>query len=170
MANTIAIGSQNKTKIKAVESVFPRSKIIPVDAPSGVSLQPFGDEETKKGAYHRAVFAKDASQSTVGIGLEGGVMLVEKKLYVCNWGVLVDYDDNSYSASGARIELPSHFLGDLEARTELSILMDHYMNKTDIRQNEGAVGIFTNNLVDRASMFAHVVTLLKGQFEYWKNK
>src|SRR5699024_2244379 len=117
--------------------------------------QPFGDKETKHGALHRARFARDAAHSSYGIGLEGGVMLVEDQLFLCNWGVIVDSAGNSYSASGARVELPQHFTTKLKSGTELSDLMDSYVNRTDIRHHEGAIGIFTNNLVDRSTIFTH---------------
>src|SRR5699024_6131900 len=70
-------------------------------------------------------------------------------------------------ASGARIQLPQSFQQSLLARNELSSLMNAYQNRTDIRSQEGAVGIFSNGEVDRSQLFIHVVRLLKGQMHYW---
>lgn len=164
----IAIGSLNQTKIKAVETVFPYDEVHPIDAPSGVANQPFGDMETKQGAEHRATYAREDAKASTGIGLEGGVILVGEKLYLCNWGAIVDIEGNKYTASGARIELPQAFKRELESGTELSVLMDAYTKRTGIRHHEGAIGIFTNKPITRADMFTHVVHLLKGQFDYWE--
>lgn len=44
--------------------------------------------------------------------------------------------------------------------------MDAYTKKENVRSQEGAIGIFTNNLISRESMFTHVVQLLKGQYDF----
>ena len=44
--------------------------------------------------------------------------------------------------------------------------MDSYVKKHNVRQNEGAIGIFTNGLVDRTQMFSELSTLLIGQYLY----
>src|SRR5699024_2613652 len=144
-------------------------EIIAKSVPSHVSKQPIGDEETRLGAINRAkhVFPKDKKANA--IGLEGGVIEVDGILYLCNWGALMEEEHKLYTAAGARIELPSTFKQALYKGTELSELMDVYTKTNDIRNHAGAIGIFTNDLIDRSSMFIHVVTLLKGQLEYWSN-
>src|SRR5699024_8922648 len=53
---------------------------------------------------------------------------------------------------------------------ELGDMMDSYAHKQAVRNNEGAIGIFTNDLISRKDMFVHVVKLLRGQWEYWSYK
>lgn len=53
----IAVGTKNKAKLKAVETVVNRtlieiSSITGYDVDSGVSAQPFSDEETRLGAIN----------------------------------------------------------------------------------------------------------------------
>jgi inosine/xanthosine triphosphatase len=163
----IIIGSKNPTKILAVKDIFPGADVTSLDAASGVSPQPFSDEETKQGAVNRATRCMKSAPDTIGIGLEGGVMYVGHQLYLCNWGALVTPDEHIFTASGARIVLPAEIEAGLKDGKELGDMMDGYARKQEVRKKEGAIGIFTNNLVSRKDMFSHVVKLLRGQWEYW---
>lgn len=164
----IIIGSKNPTKIKAVQDVFKTAEVISMDVPSHVSLQPFSDEETQTGAINRAIQCAQSTSNAIGIGLEGGVMYIDNQLYLCNWGALVTPSHKILTASGARIVLPEEIVDKLKAGHELGDLMDDYALKKEVSKKEGAIGIFTNNLISRKEMFEHVVMLLRGQWEYWK--
>ncbi|WP_458412181.1 DUF84 family protein [Schinkia sp. CFF1] len=168
----VAVGSKNKTKVSAVENVFREMEpeIVAVDVPSGVSVQPFSDEETMLGARNRANAALMETNSDIGIGLEGGVMETKEGLLLCNWGALKLKDGKEFIASGARIVLPSEIANGLHQGFELSHVMDEYTLKHDVRSKEGAIGIFTNNLVEREEMFTHIVKLLAGQYLYASQK
>lgn len=165
----VAIGSKNKTKVRAVENVFIsviNPQIVAIDVPSGVSAQPFSDEETMKGAKNRAYRALVETDSDIGIGLEGGVMETGEGLLLCNWGALKLKDGSEFIAGGARILLPEEISEGLRKGFELSHVMDEYTSKHDVRSNEGAIGIFTNSLIQREEMFTHIVKLLFGQYLY----
>lgn len=164
----IVIGSKNPTKIKAVQDTFKTARVNSFSASSDVSAQPFSDEETRLGAINRAKQCAMSTQDAVGIGLEGGVMSLANQLYLCNWGALVTPSGDLFTASGARIVLPEDIAKQLLAGTELGDLMDDYAHKSGVRNKEGAIGVFTNDLVSREAMFTHVVTLLKGQWDYKK--
>lgn len=160
----IIIGSTNQAKIEAVRSNFEDCHIDGIEVASKVSAQPFSDEETFEGAINRARECANSEKGVIGIGLEGGVMELENDFYLCNWGALVDEEENLFTASGARIPLPDEIAEELQKGSELGDLMDAYAQRTGVRQNEGAIGIFTNELVNRSEMFEHVVRLLKGQY------
>ncbi|WP_186578338.1 DUF84 family protein [Aquibacillus kalidii] len=163
----IHIGSKNPTKIKAVSNVFKDWEIESVNVESKVSLQPYSDDETLEGAINRARQCAQMSKNLLGIGLEGGVMEVGSELFLCNWGALINETGEVFVASGARIPLPKEISKQLEKGIELGDVMDDYTKKTDIRKHEGAIGIFTNNIVSREEMFTHVVKLLKGQYDFY---
>ncbi|MFC0300945.1 DUF84 family protein [Virgibacillus soli] len=163
----IIIGSKNPAKMEAVKTVFSDAVVEADSVPSDVSAQPFSDEETREGAINRAKACSKRHENTIGIGLEGGVMYVGKQLFLCNWGALVTEEGNVFTASGARIALPTEIEEQLKFGTELGDVMDAYAKKQDVRKKEGAIGIFTNDLVSRSDMFVHVVQLLRGQWEYW---
>lgn len=162
----ISVGSKNPAKVEAVVSVFPNSDIESQKTDSNVAAQPFSDEETMRGAVNRAIQCADKKNGIIGIGLEGGVMYLGDKLYLCNWGALAVSDDEVYTASGARIVLPDDISEQLKGGAELGDLMEVFANRHDVRRKEGAIGIFTNESVSRKEMFAHVVHLLRGQLEF----
>ncbi|MFB7139150.1 DUF84 family protein [Gottfriedia sp. NPDC056225] len=165
----ITIGSLNPTKVGAVQNVFKDFSVSGIKVPSNVSDQPLTDLETMNGAVNRAHNARLARGSDIGIGLEGGVIIENDKLFLCNWGALV-YENDVVLASGAKILLPSEFISDLQNGTELAVLMERYTNEKDIRSKEGAVGIFTNGRITRTQIFEHICELLLGQYEFKKLK
>lgn len=165
---SIAIGSKNYAKVEAVKTIFENNDVISVSVPSNVSDQPFSDEETMTGAVNRAKNALIEAKTHIGIGLEGGVLQMKDGIYLCNWGALVDDTGFSTVASGAKIKLPNEIGSELLKGRELGPIMDEYAKMQNVRKLEGAVGIFTNGLVNRKEMFEHIVKLLRGQYEFYK--
>jgi len=164
----IAIGTKNQAKIIAVQNIclqfMNNPEFISLDVPSNVSAQPFGDEETLQGAKNRALQACNEEPVHMAFGLEGGVKELDGQLYICNWGVLHTKEGEQYIAGGAQLPLPQDVALAVRNGEELGPVMEHYTNQTGVRQNEGAVGIFTSNIVKRADMFEHIVKLLLGQY------
>src|SRR5690625_1109170 len=115
----IVLGSENKAKLKAVESCFPKNRILTENVESGVADQPLSDEETRKGAINRAISAQKLHEQSVGIGLEGGVMFIDSHPFLCNWGAMVTVKGDLYTAAGARIPLPKQFSSKLKSGYEL---------------------------------------------------
>lgn len=167
----IAVGTKNNTKVKAVQAVFHEAHhtIMVSDVQPSVSKQPFSDEETLQGAIERATLAVRDQQADIGIGLEGGVFVARNgTVWLCNWGALVDRDGVVVVAGGARIPLPVEIGEQLRCGKELAEVMDEYAKRRDVRSNEGAIGILTNGAIDRTTMYAHIVHMLKGQYEHQK--
>jgi inosine/xanthosine triphosphatase len=166
----IIIGSKNQAKVMAVQQTFLSHHVfIALDVPSGVRSMPFSDEETIKGAINRAENAVKIGKGDIGIGLEGGVEETPYGLFLCNWGALSVLGHSTIIAGGARILLPADVAERLRKGEELGPLIDEYTKKQNIRQKEGAVGIFTNNQINRVEMFTHVMKLLVGQYEYYSS-
>ncbi|MBK3496058.1 DUF84 family protein [Viridibacillus sp. YIM B01967] len=169
----VAIGTKNKAKISAVETVVKQLlneqiefQYIAVE--SGVSAQPMSDAETREGAINRALNTHTASKADFSFGLEGGVKDVGGVMYVCNWGTLVLKDGTIITAAGAQIPLPNVIATAVNSGLELGPVMDEYTQQNDIRQHSGAIGIFTKDLIDRKEMFEHVIKLLIGQYFFQK--
>jgi len=162
----ILIGSRNVSKIDAVKDVFSENEVQALEVNSQVSVQPFSDEETKQGAINRAMQCKKAEPDALTIGLEGGVMYIENELHLINWGAMVTPDWKKITASGARIPLPQEIDNALKTGKELAEIMEIYTNKADIRSKKGTIGVFTKDFVSRGEMFAHVIKLLRGQWEF----
>jgi inosine/xanthosine triphosphatase len=164
----VAIGSKNQTKVQAAREAFKHyeARVEGIDVPSGVSEQPFSDEETIQGAINRAYAALEKSGGKLGVGLEGGVQQTKFGMMLCNWGALVQEGKPPIISGGARILLPKEIEDRLLVGGELGPVMDDFMKTTNIRSREGAIGIFTNGLIPRKEMFLHVTTSLVGQYEY----
>lgn len=168
----IGIGSKNPTKINAVKEIFGANhEYITMDVSSGVSKQPFSDEETLKGAKTRSIEILSLDKKVdLGIGLEGGVTESEDGLLLTNWGSLSDRKGNTFIAGGARILLPEEVAEGVRKGNELAAVMDEFTSREDIRSKEGAIGVFTSGLVSRRALFVHVVQLLYGQYQFEKIK
>ncbi|MFP3442807.1 DUF84 family protein, partial [Pantoea sp. SIMBA_133] len=69
------------------------------------------------------------SRSEIGIGLEGGVQIIEEKLYVSNWGALVDKNGTEVIAGGARFPLPDNIKKMLEEGKELGPVISEYASR-----------------------------------------
>lgn len=156
------LGSQNKVKLAATTEVMEGYEVIGLKAESKVSAQPLSDEETIDGALNRA---RSLPSDGLRIGLEAGVQLQRGLLFLVNWGVLIDENDQFYYAGGTRIPLPEKLKDEilLQGR-ELADVIDEYTHSVDVRQHEGAIGVFTSSLVKRKDIFTHIVRLLYGQY------
>lgn len=168
----IVVGSTNLAKVNAVKEVFKDAEIESIAVPSGVSDQPFSDDETIHGAVNRARNAISRQDADLAIGLEGGVAESPYGLLLTSWGALIKKDDpqNPIIAGGARILLPYEIRKRLYNGEELGPIMDEFSRKKDVRSHEGAIGIFTNGRINRTAMFVHIVQILRGQFEYREDK
>ena len=168
----VIIGSTNPAKIAAVKNVFSyqQTEFLSLDVASGVSEQPFSDDETIRGAMNRAIGALEQGKGEIGIGLEGGVQESEQGLLLCNWGALASNEFDPIIAGGARFLLPEEIAQRLRAGDELGPVMEDYAKKANVRKNQGAVGILTNGLINRAEMFSHIMNLLVGQYDYQQVK
>ena len=160
----IVLGSKNKAKQQAVINVFKDDMIYTIDAPSDVSAQPLSDQETLTGAINRSIYARNTLEHGIGIGLEGGVMEIGDQLFLTNWGALTDESHHTYVASGARVPLPPSIARGLKLGVELGDVMADFTKDKHIRHHQGAIGIFTDSLITRDTMFEHVLLQLKGQY------
>ncbi|MDN4606984.1 DUF84 family protein [Sporosarcina highlanderae] len=164
------IGSTNQAKVKAARTIIDKhfigSELHEVKVPSGVKDQPFGDEETRTGALNRATNAAMEQEGAIGVGLEGGVRMVENEMFLCNWGALVLPSGEKFTAAGAQIPLPESIAAELHKGRELGVVVDEYFQASGIRHSEGAIGMFTAQAVTRDQLFEHIMQLLIGQLKF----
>lgn len=126
------LGSLNKVKLAATREVMKDYEVIGLSVGSGVGNQPLSDEETIKGAYNRA---RMLPGDGLRIGLEAGVQTHGDKLFLVNWGVLIDEEGEAYYAGGTRIPLPEFIKDGLAGgEKELSEIMNAYLRTSDINQ------------------------------------
>lgn len=171
----VAVGSANPVKVRAVREVLrfiaPEAAIAGIEVSSGVAEQPWGDEETIRGARTRATAAREALSAELGVGIEGGVVqLADGTLRTCAWAVVVDADGREGIGGSLAMALPERVAVLVRAGMELGDAMDAVTGKVDVKRMAGAVGILTSGLVDRQEAYEVIVAYALAPFvsrEMW---
>lgn len=165
----IAVGSKNPVKIKAVEEAFKKvfgdCEVVSKDVNSGVSHQPFGEEEAIKGAINRARAALKECEADFGVGLEGAVREVAGKGYFeTPWCAVLDNKGKIGLGSAGSMELPEKAIIEIKKGKELGEVIDEFSGIENSKQKMGAFGYFTNGVVDRQSAYVQMVVFALARF------
>jgi inosine/xanthosine triphosphatase len=184
---TLAVGSTNPVKINAAKQGIllamnnPEVEITVegFDVSSNVGNQPFGDEETLKGAEERARNAFLAYQTKhngkspdYSLGLEGGVRFSapsqgtvvstgkeEKRLECIAWMVIYNGTDYGKACTGT-FQLPAAISNlVLNEGMELGEADDKVFATTNSKQKNGTVGQLTKAVIDRTIYYEHAIIL-----------
>jgi len=160
---SVAVGSTNPVKIAAVRAVVARlTATVTVDGvrvPSMVADQPFGDDETIRGAMTRAKSAREALDADVGVGLEGGVVDgAGGQMRTCAWAAVVSRDGREGVGGSLAMPLPWQVARWVRGGLELGDAMDRLIDERMTKHGKGAVGILTAGLVDRQRAYEVLVS------------
>src|SRR5438552_119595 len=121
-----------------------------VQVPSGVPDQPFGDEETIRGAIERARAAREKENSDFGVGLEGGVVeMPDGSMRTCAWAAVVSRSGRHGVGGSLAMPLPESVAEMIRGGMELGHAMDKLTSRSNTKHGAGAVGILTAGVVDR---------------------
>ena len=157
----IALGSTSDSKLRAARAVFarafPGAALTPVAVASGVAPQPASDEETIRGALHRAREARNRTGADLGVGIEGGVHRDARGVWVSAWVAVVDASGREGLGSGLRFRLPGWMAQRALAGEELGIFVDAYLGEADAHETWGAIGLLTSGLVDRQAALEQAI-------------
>lgn len=161
----VIVASKNPVKINCTESAFKKAfnesiNIEGISVPSDVSDQPMTDAETLLGAKNRAINAnKSEPNADYWIGIEGGIHEnQEGEMHAFAW-VYIRSSNQEGKAKTASFELPKKIADLVNQGIELGVADDMVFNRSNSKQQNGAVGILTNNLIDRASYYEPAVIL-----------
>ena len=165
----VAVGSTNPVKLAAARAVIGRvatgSRVEPVKVSSTVRDQPFGDEETIRGALARAHGARQAIDGELGIGLEGGVVDINGSMRTCAWAAVVDGAGHEGVGGSLAMPLPNAVARLIrEEGLELGQAMDRLTGERNVKHRQGAVGILTAGLVDRQAAYEVILTYALARF------
>ncbi len=168
VVTTVAVGSANPVKLAAVRAVLawaaPGAAVEARAVPSGVPDQPFGDEETIRGARARAEAARDAMDADLGVGLEGGVVDGPDGMRSCAWCVVVHRDGRSGVGGSLAMPLPDTVAQMIREGAELGHAMDRLVETQGTKHGKGAVGILTAGRIDRQGAYEVLVTYALAPF------
>ena len=170
----VAVGSTNPVKLAAVRAILgplaPRASFEGTAVNSSVPDQPFGDEETIRGARTRAEAARVALDADLGVGIEGGCVEAADGMRTCAWAAVVDRDGMRGTGGSLAMPLPGAVARAIRAGAELGHAMDALVRQHNTKQGAGAVGILTAGLVDRQRAYEVLVTYAIAPWltpEYW---
>ena len=159
----VVIGSQNKIKINAVHAslsrLYPDVKIRGVEVDSGVSAQPWGDDEIIKGAINRAKAALGKIPGAdLGVGMEAGIVQNEFGCFTNAWCAICDPKGQVSLGGGFNVELPPQVVQDLEAGLDLGQAMSKVPVLTPHKHSDiGAIGVLTKNFLNRQIAYESIV-------------
>lgn len=170
---TLVVGSTNPVKTKAgLEAVRAALRpgeleVVSVDVSSGVPDQPFGDEETLRGARNRAEGARRAHPhvgegTTLWVGIEGGVVEREGALEGVAWAVVLGCHGGTElrgESRSATFTLPTELADLVRTGVELGEATDRVFSATDTKRGTGTVGPLTGGVIDRVAYYAHAMVL-----------
>jgi len=149
----IVLGSTSPSKLRATRAVcaraFPEATVDALDIPAVVAPQPVGEDETIRGARHRARAARERTDADLGVGIEGGVFRDARGAWLCAWAVVVDRAGREGLASGVRVLLPEWMAQRALAGEELGEIVDTHLDDPEGHETLGAVGLLTRGLLGR---------------------
>jgi inosine/xanthosine triphosphatase len=133
---------------------------------SGVSSMPRSQEELMLGAQRRVqqlirMLHEERVEADFFVGLEGGfyrATIDEKKITFLQGWVYVSDGRHGHFGSTGSIEVPSriaHLVYD--EHRELGDIIDDFATETDIRNKEGAFGVFSLGALTRQQSFEFAV-------------
>lgn len=161
----IVVGSTNIVKINAAKDAFLLAfpgvscEVVGVAAPSGVSDQPVTDEETLRGAMHRASRARDAMpHADFWVGMEGGVLDSALGMECFAW-IAVQGIDRVGTARTGTFLLPTEIARLIRGGMELGLADDRVFGRSNSKQQNGSVGILTNDIITRTDYYVHATVL-----------
>lgn len=161
----IIVASSNPVKIRAVQGAFNRvfgegthhaeGRVTA----SGVSLQPITDEETLAGARNRAASARESHpEADYWAGVEGGIQDGADGMQAFAWIVLLG-SGLTGEARTAAFRLPTEVARLVRDGKELGEADDIVFGRMNSKRQDGAVGILTGGVIDRARYYEEAVVL-----------
>lgn len=162
----IAVGSRNPVKIGATEfgfrQLFPQDS-IQVDGfsiESGVSDQPMGSEETRRGAQNRANALKEQQpEFDFWCGIEGGIETLDEDWFASAWLVVIDRHETCGESKTALFPLPPEVKRLVESGLELGHANDRVFSEHNSKHAGGAIGSLTRGLITRQQLYEHAMTM-----------
>jgi len=162
----VVAATTNPAKIKAIalafEDIFGTDsfRIEGVDVDSGVSIQPIGSSETRTGARHRVISARQVRpEADFWVGIEAGI---EDNMTFA-WMVIENMHQRGESRS-ASLMLPEIILQEINQGSELGDEMEKLTGIAEVKRKGGAIGIFTAGKLTRTSVYHQALVLALAPF------
>ncbi len=159
----IALASRNSAKFEATRRAFRRMipdqdvSIESLEVLSGVGGQPLSDAETLLGAQNRArELAHAVPDADYCVGIEGGVDDDGREMLSFAW-IVVQSGTLIGKSRTATFVLPAQIAELVRQGKRLGEATDIVFKTANSKQDEGAVGLLTGGLIDRAGLYEAAV-------------
>jgi inosine/xanthosine triphosphatase len=150
----VIVGSLNPVKLNAtrniLEKIYGEIEISSIEVDSGIPDQPFGLDETIKGAVNRAKKAYSVDVD-LSVGIESGLMQTPNTLtgYIdLQWCAIFDGEKVTLGVSSG-FEYPPEVVKEVLSGVEVGDVMDRITGVNDLGTKKGAVSHLSNDMLDR---------------------
>jgi inosine/xanthosine triphosphatase len=161
----VIVASANPVKLRAVSLGFQRMfpdqdfQVEQLVGVQGNSSQPRGDQNTLLDASNRAERAALlVPQADFWVGVEGGIEQQGAQMTAFAWIVVRSKDRVGKGRTGA-FYLPQAVANLVRQGKELGEADDIVFGRSNSKQANGAIGILTGNVIDRAQLYEQAVIL-----------
>jgi inosine/xanthosine triphosphatase len=159
----VYVASNNPVKISAAkcgfEQMFPSEKfeVHPFKNQVVITSQPMTDKETLQGAWKRANNIRElAPDGDYWVGIEGGCEDKPGGLSAFAWVVVLSADRCGRGRSG-EFFLPEKVAELVRQGVELGEADDRVFSRNNSKQGNGAIGLLTENAIDREGLYVPAV-------------
>jgi inosine/xanthosine triphosphatase len=150
----VIVGSMNPVKLNAtrniLKKIYNKIDVSAVNVDSGIPDQPFGLNETIKGAINRAKNAF-SDEYDLSVGIESGLMETPNSLtgYIdLQWCAIFDGDIVTLGVSSG-FEYPPEVVKEVLNGVEVGNVMDKITGVEKLGQKKGAVSYLSHDLLNR---------------------
>lgn len=162
----IIVASKNPVKIHSTllgfQRMFPGSQfhLQGVSVPSGVPDQPISDTQTLEGATNRVNGASTLEpRADFWVGIEGGVEDTAEGMETFAWVVVKSNSGKMGKAKTGAYFLPERIAELVRQGKELGEADDMVFGRKNSKQENGAVGLLTQDVIHRLDLLAAGVIL-----------
>ncbi len=148
--------------LQGFQMMFPQHvfEIEGMSVSSGVSDQPQSDNETLTGARQRVKYARvQYPDADFWVGIEGGIEDKINEMEAFAWIVVQAKDGRTSKGKTALFFLPPRVAELIREGKELGEADDIVFGRTNSKQENGAVGLLTDNVIHRATYYTHTLVL-----------
>lgn len=174
----VAVGSTRRPKLNAVWEALSvigptlhetaLYEVVGVEVESGVGHTPVSSAETMAGARQRAealvAMSRERPEAAAWkffVGLEGGLEIVReggvRHVFLENWAYVADGKRGAFGQSGAILIPEALAARVVDQGVELAEAIDAFAGEQGIRDQQGAWGVLSRNLITRQDAFRTAV-------------
>ncbi|HWQ03634.1 MAG TPA: inosine/xanthosine triphosphatase [Candidatus Nitrosotenuis sp.] len=173
----VAVGTKRRPKLNAVWEALTffgpvmdpdaQYEVVSEQVPSGVGHTPLTRDELMSGARQRAEALRELARERSApwsffVGLEGGFEVFQlngqRLVFLQSWAYVCDAQGRGAFGQSGAIPVPDALVRKVvDEGVELAEAIDAFAGEEGVRDQQGAWGVFTRNLITRQDSFRTAV-------------